>query len=135
VTGDQEVDAVLWLRSIINTGQAALIERAMEAAKKIKAPLDVLEMRYRNHLTASNPGNLFAALSSFGFADLESLSVRAIEQHRHDWRACPALVTPFWPTPRPRCFASRRCAGWRSPRGRCFSTRRKQPRDSTPALS
>ena len=82
VTGDKEVDAVLWLRSIINTGQAALIQRAMEAAKRIKTPLDVLEKRYRDHLTTTSPGNLFAALSSFGFADLESLSVRAIDQHR-----------------------------------------------------
>ncbi|WP_224792040.1 hypothetical protein [Pseudomonas fluorescens] len=82
VTGDKEVDAMLWLRSIISTGQAALIERAMEAAKRIKTPPDVLERRYREYLTANNPGNLFAALSSFGFADLESLSVRAIEQHR-----------------------------------------------------
>lgn len=82
VTGDKEVDAVLWLRSIINTGQAALIERAMEAAKKIKTPRDVLEKRYREYLTATNPGNVFAAMSSFGFADLESLSVRAIEQHQ-----------------------------------------------------
>jgi len=54
----------------------------MEAVKKIKTPLDVLEKRYREYLTATNPGNLFAALSSFGFADLDSLSVRAIEQHR-----------------------------------------------------
>jgi len=82
VTGDKEVDAVLWLRSIINTGQAALIQRAMEAAKRIKTPLDLLEKRYRDHLTTTSPGNLFAALSSFGFADLESLSVRAIDQHR-----------------------------------------------------
>ncbi|WP_454838332.1 hypothetical protein [Pseudomonas mohnii] len=82
VTGDKEVDAVLWLRSIINTGQAALIERATEAAKNIKTPLDVLEKRYRDHLAATNPGNVFAALSSFGFADLESLASRSIEQHR-----------------------------------------------------
>lgn len=82
VTGDKEVDALLWLRSIINTGQAALIERAMEAAKKIKTPPDVLEKRYREYLTTTNPGNLFAALSSFSFADLESLSVQAIKQHR-----------------------------------------------------
>ena len=82
VTGDKEVDAVLWLRLIINTGQAALIERAMEAAKRIKAPHDLLEKRYRDYLIATNPGNVFAAISSFGFADLESLSIKAIEQHR-----------------------------------------------------
>lgn len=82
VTGDKEVDAVLWLHSIIRTGQAALIELAMEAAKKLKTPLDVLEKRYRAHLTATNPGNLFAALSSFGFGDLEGMATKAINAHR-----------------------------------------------------
>lgn len=82
VTGDKEVDAVLWLRSIIGTGQAALIDRAMEGAKKIKTPLDVLEKRYRDYLVATNPGHPFAAMSSFGFADLDALASRAIEQHR-----------------------------------------------------
>ncbi|MFG0864298.1 hypothetical protein [Pseudomonas sp. FYR_7] len=82
VTGDKEVDAVLWLRSIINTGQAVLIDRAMEGVKKIKTSLDVLEKRYTAHLIATNPGNPFAAMSSFGFADLEALATRAIERHR-----------------------------------------------------
>ena len=82
VTGDKEVDAVLWLRSIINTGQAVLIDRAMEGVKKIRTPLDVLEKRYRDYLVATNPGHLFAAMSSFGFADLDALATRAIEQHR-----------------------------------------------------
>lgn len=82
VTGDKEVDAVLWLRSIISTGQSALIERAVEAAKKIRTPLDALEKRYRDYLVATNPGHPFAAMSSFGFADLDALATRAIEQHR-----------------------------------------------------
>lgn len=82
VTGDKEVDAVLWLHSVIGTGQAVLIERAMEAAKKIETPLAVLEKRYRDHLVRTNPGNPFAAMSSFGFADLEGLAARAIEKHR-----------------------------------------------------
>ncbi|MCE0902584.1 hypothetical protein LU676_07475 [Pseudomonas alloputida] len=82
VTGDKEVDAVLWLRSVISTGQAALIDRAMEGAKKIKTPLNVLEKRYRDYLVVTNPGHLFAAMSSFGFADLDALATRAIEQNR-----------------------------------------------------
>ena len=82
VTGDKEVDAVLWLHSVIGTGQAVLIERAMEAAKKIETPLAVLEKRYRDHLVRTNPGNPFTAMSSFGFADLEGLAARAIEKHR-----------------------------------------------------
>lgn len=82
VTGDKEVDAVLWLRSIISTGQSALIERAMEGAKKIRTPLDALEKRYRDYLVATNPGHPFAAMSSYGFADLDALATRAIERHR-----------------------------------------------------
>lgn len=82
VTGDKEVDAVLWLHSVIGTGQVTLIERAMEAAKRIKTPLDTLEKRYRDHLVSANPGNPFAAMSSFGFTDLEGLAKRAIEKQR-----------------------------------------------------
>ncbi|MBV6753015.1 hypothetical protein KV580_22080 [Pseudomonas chlororaphis] len=82
VTGDKEVDAVLWLRSIINTGQAAMIERAMEAAKRIKTPLKDLERRYSNYLLANCNGNVLATFGSFGFADLESLALRAVDKQR-----------------------------------------------------
>jgi hypothetical protein len=82
VTGDKEVDALLWLRSIISTGQIALIERAMEAAKKIETPLKDLEKRYTAHLLANCNGNVLATFGSLGFADLESLASTAIEQHR-----------------------------------------------------
>ncbi len=80
VTGDEEVDAVLWLRSVINTGQAALIAKAMEAAKRVKTPLRELEKRYTQHLVAANPGNLFATFSAFGFDDLEGLAAKAINR-------------------------------------------------------
>ena len=79
VTGDQEIDAVLWLRQVISTGNAGLIEKAMEAAKRIKTPLEEIEKRYTKHLVSKSPGSLFAALSSFGFADLESLAKRSID--------------------------------------------------------
>lgn len=89
VTGDQEVDAVLWLRQVIGTGQAALIEKAMQAATKIKAPLDQLEKRYRDWLTKTNPGSLFAALSSFDFADLEGLAKQSVAKaaRQHEARS------------------------------------------------
>lgn len=74
VTGDKEIDAVLWLREVIKTGQAGLIEKAMEAAKRIKTPLKDLEKRYLDHLTARNPGNWTVAFQTFGFADLEALA-------------------------------------------------------------
>jgi len=74
VTGDREVDAVLWLHSVIRTGQSHYIEKAMEASRFIKTPLKELEKRYRDHLMAQSNGNPFAAFASFGFSDLESMA-------------------------------------------------------------
>lgn len=74
VTGDNEVDAVLWLRSVIKTGQADLIDKAMEAAKRIKTPLKELQDRYLKHLVSRNPGNWTVAFATFGFDDLEGLA-------------------------------------------------------------
>lgn len=82
VTGDQEVDALLWLRSVIATGQAGPIATAMEAAKKIKTPLKALEDRYTDFLRLANPGNPFATFASIGFADLERLAERSISEHQ-----------------------------------------------------
>ena len=80
VTGDEEVDAVLWLRQVIRTGQADLIKKAMEAAKNIKTPLKDLEDRYMKHLVSTNPGNWTTVFSSFDFADLEGLSESAVQK-------------------------------------------------------
>jgi hypothetical protein len=77
VTGDKEIDAVLWLREVIGTGRADLIDKAMLAAKKIKTPLADLEKRYRNYLTATRPGDWTIVFQTIGFADLEDLANRA----------------------------------------------------------
>lgn len=82
VTGDAEVDALMWLRQVIETGEAGLIERAMEWAQKIKTPLKDLEQRYSDHLLANCGGNVFKTFGSIGFADLEGLARRAINDHR-----------------------------------------------------
>lgn len=82
VTGDREVDAVLWLQQVIDTGHAALIELAMEGAKKIKTPLPVLQQRYKQYLIDAYPDNPLAALGAFWFSDLERLAIRAIERQR-----------------------------------------------------
>ena len=89
VTGDKEVDAVIWLRQVIGTGQAALIEKAMQGAKKIKTPLKEVEKRYQAWLMKENPGSLFAALSSFDFANLEGLAKKSIEKaaRQHEARS------------------------------------------------
>lgn len=81
VTGDNELDAVLWLRQVIGTGQAALIAKAMEAFKRIKTPADDLERRYSEYLMQKNSGNTFAAaFGGFEFANLEGLARRSVER-------------------------------------------------------
>ena len=80
VTGDKEVDAVLWLRQVIGTGQAVLIEKAMQASKKIKTPLKTLEKRYTDWLRKQNPDSPFATFASIGFDDLEGLAKRSIRK-------------------------------------------------------
>jgi len=87
VTGDREVDALLWLRDVISTGQAGAITAAMEAAQKIKTPLKQLEARYRDHLRTHRPGDLFAALSSFDLGDLQALADKSIEKVRRQAEA------------------------------------------------
>lgn len=93
VTGDQELDAVLWLRSVIETGQPTLIERALEGAKKINATPKDLEERYKRWLM-NTQGNAFAAvLGSFGIADLETLAKRSLERRQRTHEALSRFGT------------------------------------------
>lgn len=71
VTGDKEIDAVLWLREVIATGDPLAIDTALQAAANIKTPLAEIEKRYANHLRKNGGGNMFAAFKSIGFADIE----------------------------------------------------------------
>ena len=78
VTGNDEIDVLLWLREVIKTGQSEFIAKALLAAKRLKTPLKELEARYRDYLVAKNPGNFMAAFDTIGFADLESLAQDSI---------------------------------------------------------
>ncbi len=82
VTGDDEIDAVIWLRSVIDTGQPALIEKAMQAKAKILTPLADIEKRYLQHLVSANPGDWTVAFKTFGFADLDGLAVHAVQREQ-----------------------------------------------------
>jgi hypothetical protein len=86
VTGDAEVDAVLWLREVISTGQASLIEKARLAATCIKTPLKDVEKRYTEYLHRTQPGNFGAVLMSFGFSDIEGWIGTSIKRaaRRHE---------------------------------------------------
>ncbi|MCP3022273.1 hypothetical protein [Cupriavidus basilensis] len=83
VTGDREVDAVLWLQSIVGTGSQALIDKAMEAVKLIKTPMKILEDRYAAHLRSSGAHPLQIVFGTVGFGDLEEQAKRAIETSRN----------------------------------------------------
>lgn len=80
VTGDRDVDALLWLREVIGTGHPLHIATAMEAAKHITTPFKELELRYRHWLHIKHPNNMFAALSSFDLGNLESLAQSSVEK-------------------------------------------------------
>jgi hypothetical protein len=79
VTGDKEVDAVIWLRSVIGTGQPALIAKAKDAVARIKTPLKELEKRYSAFLARTNGGHMFATFGAIGFADLDGWEKKSIE--------------------------------------------------------
>lgn len=87
VTGDRELDAVLWLRDCIKTGHTALIAPALDAFKKIKTPPDQLETRYCAWLRENSGGNPLAVVfGGMGFANLAGLAQTSSEQlaRRHD---------------------------------------------------
>ncbi len=103
VTGDAEVDAVLWLRAVIDTGDAALIDKALEAATRITTPAKTLEDRYAAFLRETQPGNWFAGLATVGFTDFERLATRAIERSRRQTEARARFGDAlFDPTPAER---------------------------------
>ena len=79
VTGDVEVDAMLWLREMIKTGKPEFIEKALLAAKKIKTPAKQLEDSYSKWLRKNNTGNFLAGLGAMDFADLGKLADKTIK--------------------------------------------------------
>lgn len=80
ITGDQELDAILWLRQVVDTGRPALIDLAREAVKKIQTPARELEKRYAQYLMATSGNSLAAAFGSFNFADIEGMAEKTIRR-------------------------------------------------------
>lgn len=86
-TGNQDLDAMLWLRQVVQTGDAELIAKAMQAAQRIQTPAAELEKRYGQYLMQQSGGNtMAAAFGSIGFADLHGLAkaVLSKQQRRMD---------------------------------------------------
>lgn len=95
VTGDREVDALLWLRQVIETGEPARIEQAKQAAGQITTPLDELEKRYGKWLVAK-AGHMLAGLGSIGFANLDGLAERAITRRANEAEAIGRFGDALW---------------------------------------
>ncbi|WP_051954138.1 ParB/RepB/Spo0J family partition protein [Xenophilus azovorans] len=86
VTGDFEVDAVLWLQGMVRTGDQALIGRALEAAKRINTPMKELQKRYEGHIMRTGGHVLQAMLATLNFGDLNRIAKTAVAkaQRRHE---------------------------------------------------
>lgn len=95
VTEDKEIDALLWLRQVIETGDPVRIEQAKEAACRITTPLDELERRYGRWLVAST-GHVMAGLGSIGFANLDSLAERTIKRRAREAEAIGRFGDQLW---------------------------------------
>lgn len=87
VTGDREVDAVLWLQAVVKTGNPDLIAKALQARRFIKTPMKVLGDRYAEYvMRQSNGDTMGAAFASMGFGELERKAAAATERatRRHE---------------------------------------------------
>jgi hypothetical protein len=93
VTGDREIDAVLWLQSIVDTGHQEYIDKALEAVKRIKTPMKDLEKRYMAMLHKSGAHAFQVVFSTMGFGDLESKAKAAIERARNKHEALARFGT------------------------------------------
>lgn len=81
VTGDDDLDAVLWLRQVVQTGDAGLIDKAMQAAKRIQTPEKELEKRYGDYLMRASNGNVMQAVfGSIGFANIKGLASTTLDK-------------------------------------------------------
>lgn len=81
VTGDTDVDAMLWLREVVQTGDPELIATAREAAKRVKTPAKELEKRYGDYLLRASGGNTMQAVfGSIDFANLEGLAKGVLDR-------------------------------------------------------
>ena len=81
VTGDVDIDAMLWLREVIQTGDTTLIDTAIEAAKRVKTPVKELENRYGDYLLRANGGNTMQAVfGSIDFGNLAGLAKNVLDR-------------------------------------------------------
>lgn len=86
VTGDEEIDAVLWLQRVVDLGSPGLITKAVEAAKLIETPMKALADRYADHIIRNGGHTMQAVFETLGFGELERRAKGAIAKaaRRHE---------------------------------------------------
>lgn len=77
VTGDKEIDAVLWLREVIATGDPLAIDRALQAAANIKTPLKDIADRYAAYLRKQGHSVMEVVLKTIRFDELDGLAEKS----------------------------------------------------------
>lgn len=81
ITGDAELDAIIWLQQVVSTGNPDLIEKAKLASAQIKTSTEALSKRYMQYLCKKHPGDTMrVAFASFGFGDLDSQAEKALSR-------------------------------------------------------
>lgn len=104
ITGDRELDAVIWLGTVCKTAtDPAALDQAVEAASRIKTPAKELEARYSAWLSRQPGSHPFAvALGSIGIADIAHKAERArerITRYLEGMAAFGSLAAALEPTP------------------------------------
>lgn len=100
VTGNAALDAFMHLRELIKTGDSEVIDQALAAAKKIKAPLRDIERAYADYLVGQGKALFAAGMLSASFTDLELLAGRtrarmaALAEIWARWGVASVPVTP-----------------------------------------
>ena len=80
VTGDQEIDLILWLNEICQTtNDMEDLDKVLEYSKQITTPAEELAARYKDFKLRNGDSALVAALGTYGFADLN----RKVESARY----------------------------------------------------
>ena len=79
-TGDRGVDAFLWLREMVDTGQPALIQHAVELAAKVDSKQRQEIERAYTHAMVALHGKFVGALKSVGFCNIEGRAERALKE-------------------------------------------------------
>jgi hypothetical protein len=72
VTGDHELDTVLWLSEVCSTTcDLDVLDKVLEYAQQITTPAEKLAVRYRDYQLENGVTAFAASMTTFGFGDID----------------------------------------------------------------